>query len=192
MKMKKLLALALSAIMAVSMLTACGGGGESGSMIGISSGNKLDMDRVNAYIAASGSNVIVKNSGVLNGALKATVAWAGPAYSLGSTTNISRKLRNDIRKYPITDTNTITGWYSYTDGAAMSISENDLLNSGKSLDEVAADFVLEAAANPDYTKHANRGAQMSWSVSAMRGTDERYDKNYWIIVYEVTIEGYTK
>ena len=116
MKMKKLLALALSAIMAVSMLTACGGGGESGSMIGISSGNKLDMDRVNAYIAASGSNVIVKNSGVLNGALKATVAWAGPAYSLGSTTNISRKLRNDIRKYPITDTNTITGWYSYTDG----------------------------------------------------------------------------
>ena len=69
---------------------------------------------------------------------------------------------------------------------------NDLLNSGKSLDEVAADFVLEAAANPDYTKHANRGAQMSWSVSAMRGTDERYDKNYWIIAYEVTIEGYTK
>ena len=192
MKVKKLLALVLSALMAVTMLTACGGGSESGSTIGISGGNKLDMDRVNAYIAASGSSVIVKNSSVLNGALKATVAWAGPAYSLGSTTNISRKLRNDIRKYPITDTNTITGWYSYTDGAAKSISENDLLNSGKSLDEMAADFVLEAAANSDYTKHANRGAQMSWSVSAMRGTDERYDKNYWIIAYEVVIECYTK
>ena len=149
MKVKKLLALVLSALMAVTMLAACGSGSESGSTIGISGGNKLDMDRVNAYIAASGSSVIVKNSSVLNGALKATVAWAGPAYSLGSTTNISRKLRNDIRKYPITDTNTITGWYSYTDGAAKSISENDLLNSGKSLDEVAADFVLEAAANSD-------------------------------------------
>lgn len=75
MKMKKLLALVLSAVMAVSMLTACGGGGEGtgSSGIGGSSGNALDIDKVNAFIVASGSNAYTHNSSELNGALRATI-----------------------------------------------------------------------------------------------------------------------
>ena len=50
MKMKKLLALALSAIMAVSMLTACGGGSKSGS---------LDLSEVKDTVAEAGVSVKV-------------------------------------------------------------------------------------------------------------------------------------
>lgn len=50
MKMKKLLALVLSAVMAVTMLTACGGGGGS-----TSGGNKkvIDLDKINRQVSAS-------------------------------------------------------------------------------------------------------------------------------------------
>lgn len=51
MKMKKLLALALSAVMAVSMLTACGGGGGGGGSTG---GDKvIDIDKINRQVSAS-------------------------------------------------------------------------------------------------------------------------------------------
>ena len=48
MKVKKLLALVLSAIMAVSMLTACGGGGGSSAKR-----EEIDLDRIGRQVRAS-------------------------------------------------------------------------------------------------------------------------------------------
>lgn len=50
MKVKKLLALVLSAIMAVSMLTACGGGGGS---TGGGSNKVIDIDKISRQVSAS-------------------------------------------------------------------------------------------------------------------------------------------
>lgn len=58
MKVKKLLALLLSAVMAVSMLTACGGGGGGGTG-GKNSSNVLDYDVINTIISNAGYNVKV-------------------------------------------------------------------------------------------------------------------------------------
>ena len=63
MKMKKLLALALSAIMVVSMLTACGGGGGGGGSS--SSANVLDYDVINTIISNAGYNVKVGEASTL-------------------------------------------------------------------------------------------------------------------------------
>ena len=190
MKMKKLLALALSAIMAVSMLTACGGGGGTGAGMNGSSGNVLDLDKVNNFILASGSSAYVKNSSELNGALRATITQIERLNAFAPlSTSLDLK---ETRQYPITDTNAITGEFSYTDGDATVISEADLLKSGVSLEEAAANWVLEGAANPDYKGYIERGAKFSWYASAMRGTSSRDGQHYWFIGYEVTIEGYTK
>ena len=51
MKVKKLLALVLSAIMAVSMLTACGGGGGGGT--GSGSNKVIDIDKISRQVSAS-------------------------------------------------------------------------------------------------------------------------------------------
>lgn len=57
MKVKKLLALVLSAIMAVSMLTACGGGGG-----GTGGSKSLDYTTINRYVHYMNSGVSVKSS----------------------------------------------------------------------------------------------------------------------------------
>ena len=54
MKMKKLLALVLSAVMAVSMLTACGGGGSS----------SLNVGEVSSLLNNEGYDVTVRSSTV--------------------------------------------------------------------------------------------------------------------------------
>lgn len=54
MKVKKLLALLLSAVMAVSMLTACGGGG------GGTEKKFVDLDKVNKRVSSSVSDVTVE------------------------------------------------------------------------------------------------------------------------------------
>lgn len=189
MKVKKLLALVLSALMAVTMLAACGGGGEGtgSSGIGGSSGNALDIDKVNAFIVASGSNAYTHNSSELNGALRATITQIE---RLNAFAPLSTSLElEDQRQYPITNTNITTGKFSYTDGDATVISEADLLKSGMSLEEAAANWVLGGAANPDYKGYMEHGAEFSWYVSAMRGTSNRDGQHYWFIGYEVTIKG---
>ena len=65
MKMKKLLALALSAIMAVSMLTACGGGSKSGS---------LDLSEVKDTVAEAGVSVKVSSNNELTSAVRAVAS----------------------------------------------------------------------------------------------------------------------
>ena len=60
MKAKKLLALFLTALMALTILTACGGGS-----------NKLDMDDVNAKVVSMGGDAVVENDGRLNSAVRA-------------------------------------------------------------------------------------------------------------------------
>ena len=65
MKMKKLLALALSAIMAVSMLTACGGGSKSDS---------LDLSEVKDTVAEAGVSVKVSSNNELTSAVRAVAS----------------------------------------------------------------------------------------------------------------------
>ena len=55
MKVKKLLALVLSALMAVTMLTACGGGSGGGS-----SKKLVDLDKINRQVKASVSDMTVE------------------------------------------------------------------------------------------------------------------------------------
>lgn len=57
MKVKKLLALVLSAVMAMTMLAACGGGGGGGGSK--SSANVLDYDEINKIISNAGYDVKV-------------------------------------------------------------------------------------------------------------------------------------
>ena len=64
MKMKKLLALVLSAVMAVSMLAACGGGGGS-----------LNLSEVNAIVSEYSGSIRVRSSGALNSAIRGPAAY---------------------------------------------------------------------------------------------------------------------
>ncbi len=73
MKMKKLLALALAAVMAVSMLTACGGGGGGGT--GGGSKKAIDVDKINRIVSASVSDLTVKEAPEINKGLEAAKAF---------------------------------------------------------------------------------------------------------------------
>ena len=68
MKVKKLLALVLSALMAVTMLTACGGGG------GGSSKKLVDLDKINRQVKASVSDMTVEELPELEKGLAAVEA----------------------------------------------------------------------------------------------------------------------
>lgn len=69
MKVKKLLALVLSALMAVTMLTACGGGGGGGS-----SKKLVDLDKINRQVKASVSDMTVEELPELEKGLAAVEA----------------------------------------------------------------------------------------------------------------------
>lgn len=69
MKVKKLLALVLSALMAVTMLTACGGGSGAGKTVSI------DRSEVEEIFAEMGYDVDVKTSNAATAIAKQTAAW---------------------------------------------------------------------------------------------------------------------
>ena len=69
MKVKKLLALVLSALMAVTMLAACGGGGGGGS-----SKKLVDLDKINRQVKASVSDMTVEELPELEKGLAAVEA----------------------------------------------------------------------------------------------------------------------
>ena len=69
MKVKKLLALVLSALMAVTMLTACGGGSGGGS-----SKKLVDLDKINRQVKASVSDMTVEELPELEKGLAAVEA----------------------------------------------------------------------------------------------------------------------
>ena len=66
MKLKKWLALALSAVMAVGVLAGCGGGS--------SGGGSLDLDEVNDLITAAGGNMTVRSLDELDNGLRSAVS----------------------------------------------------------------------------------------------------------------------
>lgn len=84
MKIKKLLALALSAVMAVSVLTACGGGtnGVSGY---------LSNNEVNSLLETAGSDIEVTNNSTLNNAVRNAAAEVA---SSGSTSSVNKSVQN--------------------------------------------------------------------------------------------------
>ena len=108
MKMKKLLALVLSAVMAVTMLTACGGGG---------SGNVLDLNKVNSIIEDQKIDAKAENSNVLNTAVRSMVE------NMEKTNNFSAEAAyaylKEIRNYPGTET-------SYADAIVLVLPKSNL------------------------------------------------------------------
>ncbi len=104
MKMKKFVALALAAVMAVSVLTGCGGGsGASGS---------LSTNKVNSLLSEAGSNIKVVTDSSLNVAVRSA---AEDVASTGSTSSVNRIVSDKM------------GW-SIT--GAISNALKDLFNGG--------------------------------------------------------------
>lgn len=85
MKMKKFVALALAAVMAVSVLTGCGGsGGVSGS---------VSTSQVNNLLEDVGSDITVSSDSTLNNAVRNA---AREIVSTGSISSFDRSVRNSM------------------------------------------------------------------------------------------------
>ena len=83
MKIKRWIALVLTAVMAVSVLTACGSSsGASGY---------LSNNEVNALLDTAGSDVQVVNNSTLNNAVRNAAAEVA---SSGSTSSVDKSVRN--------------------------------------------------------------------------------------------------
>lgn len=87
MKIKKLLALALSAVMAVGVLTACGGGGSSVS-------GSLSNNEVNRLLKSVGSGITVENDTKLNNAVRSA---ASEITSSGSTSSVQSTISSNMK-----------------------------------------------------------------------------------------------
>lgn len=85
MKIKKFLALALAAVMAVTMLTACSSSGVSGS---------LSNSQVNSLLEGVGSDITVNNDSSLNNAVRNA---ARDVASTGSINGVDKSIRNTMR-----------------------------------------------------------------------------------------------
>lgn len=85
MKIKKFVALALAAVMTVSMLTACGGGG------GVS--GSVSTSQVNSLLKDVGSDISVSNDSTLNNAVRNA---AREIVSTGSISAFDRSVRNSM------------------------------------------------------------------------------------------------
>ncbi len=88
MKIKKLLALALSAVMAVGVLTACGGGG------GSSVSGSLSNNEVNRLLKSVGSGITVENDTKLNNAVRSA---ASEITSSGSTSSVQSTISSNMK-----------------------------------------------------------------------------------------------
>lgn len=110
MKIKKFVALALSAVMAVSVLTACGGGS--------STSGSLSNNQVNGLLEEVGSDLKVVNDSALNNAVRSAAATIS---STGSTSSVESSIRNAMG-WTIGDT-----LGSITDALKDWINSNSLL-----------------------------------------------------------------
>ncbi len=172
MKMKKLLALALSAVMAVSMLTACGGGSKAGS---------LNLSEVNSVINEYGGETRVKNSNTLNNALRSV---ADTLRENGTyTTDAGTAVLKEIRGYPIQESG--SNWVREVSGGTIVISDAELKAEGMTAEdavgimiaavEYGLDKQIAGFQNVDFTIVFYAGAT---TVTAENGT------LYWVIGYE--------
>lgn len=85
MKMKRWIALILTALMAVSVLTACSGG----SSTGVS--GSLSNNEVNSLLKTAGSDIVVVNDSTLNNAVRNA---AREVAASGSTSSVDKSIRN--------------------------------------------------------------------------------------------------
>ncbi len=97
MKAKKLLALVLAMVMALGMLTACGGGG---------GGSSLDMGEIRGLIASEGYDVDVSSSSELNSAAAKVATYLESKNDF--TTETANAYLDSIKNYPVI-TGTVQG-----------------------------------------------------------------------------------
>ncbi len=86
MKIKKFVALALAAVMAVGVLTACGGGGSGAS-------GSVSTSQVNSLLSKAGSDIKVTTDSSLNNAVRAA---ASDVASTGSTASVYSSVSNKM------------------------------------------------------------------------------------------------
>lgn len=86
MKIKKFLALAMAAVMAVSVLTACGGG----------SGGSLNTSEVNSILGKAGSDIKVTSSNAFKTAVKSTAEELAKSGSVKNSITATTKLNNKL------------------------------------------------------------------------------------------------
>lgn len=107
MKGKKLAALILAVVMALTMLTACGGGGGS-----------VSLGQVNTLLAQQGVDADVRSSGDLNQAVRQVAATLEQMNTFDTTVANTLMIQN--RKYPV-----VSGDKARF-GMGISVSEQDL------------------------------------------------------------------
>ena len=161
MKMKKLLALVLSAVMAVTMLTACGGGG---------SGNVLDLNKVNSIIEEQKIDAKAENSNVLNTAVRSMVE------NMEKTNNFSAEAAyaylKEIRNYPGTET-------SYADAIVIVLPKSNLgENQAESL---VAEMIISGE-----NEAVNTDLDVRYYVSATTATAQN-GTVYIVIGFEMAV-----
>ena len=160
MKMKKLLALVLSAVMAVTMLTACGGG----------SGNVLDLNKVNSIIEEQKIDAKAENSNVLNTAVRSMVE------NMEKTNNFSAEAAyaylKEIRNYPGTET-------SYADAIVIVLPKSNLgENQAESL---VAEMIISGE-----NEAVNTDLDVRYYVSATTATAQN-GTVYIVIGFEMAV-----
>lgn len=174
MKMKKLLALVLSAIMAVSMLTACGGGGKAGA---------LNLSEVNSIIHENGGETDVKSSTTLNNALKSVANTLKQSGNYNS--DAAMAALTAIRHYPIQENG--NNWLSYRAGGAYAFSDAEMKAEGLTAEKIIALAILTSEealenqlAGEDFQniKITNTFYAGAETVTATNGA------LYWIIGFE--------
>ena len=163
MKMKKLLALVLSAVMAVTMLTACGGGGSS-------SRNVLDLNKVNSIIEEQKIDAKAENSNVLNTAVRSMVE------NMEKTNNFSAEAAyaylKEIRNYPGTET-------SYADAIVIVLPKSNLgENQAESL---VAEMIISGE-----NEAVNTDLDVRYYVSATTATAQN-GTVYIVIGFEMAV-----
>lgn len=178
MKMKKFLALVLSAVMAVSMLAACGGGGGS-----------LSISDVNSILRELDSDARVTSSANLNSATRATANYLE---EMGTFTNEAATSRlNAICGYP--QETTSDNYYSLTVGSAVVATEAEIKSAGyDSMEEAIADAVLALEDAFDTTLKplavvAGATYDVDYHASATKAVSENKTE-YWVMTVVMKVE----
>lgn len=204
MKIKKLLALALSAVMAVGVLTACGGGG------GSSVSGSLSNNEVNRLLKSVGSGITVENDTKLNNAVRSAaseITSSGSTSSVQSTissnmkwsisSNISNAIKNFISSgglmgidmsYGSTrvieenqlKTNTSAGIWSSVDN----ISSLEPINTPEKF--AAAMVLVEESKNGRISSATNNLVRFTYNVSASKAKTSD-GTVYWVFAAQVNV-----
>lgn len=204
MKWKKWIALALSAVMAVSMLTACGGsGGVSGS---------LNVSKMTDLLEDAGSDAVIVRENKLSTAVTAAaknVASSGAtgsasrivAENMGWTvTNVLGELINDIKNsgaimsigtsvgitYVVEEndlkTNTGLGLLGYLASNREQIQKLGAINTPEAF--AAAQILMIDGALGTVQDISGNAVRFSYNAAAKKATTSS-DTSYWVIAIEV-------